>query len=413
MRIAAVVQRYGEDVIGGAETQARLIAERLHADLGCQVDVLTTTALSHVTWARVLAPGAEHGVTGVRIIRFNPAFRRAPWFHDIDRLTSAVHAGMLVRRWLRPAVRVLETAWLLSQGPVTPDLVRYLRQNSRLYDKVIFFTYLYYPTIWGVREVPEKAILVPEAHDELPFHFNRVSELLARVPLILVNTEAERDLVIGRAPHKAGAVRLAGLGVDMPATPGSRVRDDPPFLLCSGRLSRAKGVDRLLDYMAVLNRTPGLERVRLILTGTLERDIAIPASPLVEFRGAVPDEERRDLLCRATALVNLSEKESLSLVVLDAMAMRTPVIVNGLSPVLRRYAEESDTVAAVSDGMDFCRAVRQFAATDWSTPAAAAALDAAREWVSTRYGWPRVLAVYREALGLATPPAQPGGGRSL
>lgn len=404
MRIAVVVQRYGEEVIGGAETQARLIAERLRAELGCALDVLTTTAVSHVTWARALRPGIEHSATGIRIIRFHPASRRAPWFHDLDRLTSAVHDGMRARRWLRPVVRVLETAWLLSQGPVTPGLVRYLRQNKDLYDKVLFFTYLYYPTIWGVREVQDKAILIPEAHDELPFRFQTIADLLARVPVILVNTEAERDLVAGRISHRAGAVRLAGLGVDVPAPTASRVQSDPPFLLCSGRLSRAKGVGRLLDYMAEMGRTPGLERVRLILTGSLERDVAIPASPLVEFKGSVTDDERRDLLRRATALVNLSDKESLSLVVLEAMAMRTPVIVNGLSPVFAQYAGVNPTVFAVANSAEFCRAVQRVTATDWTTPKAVAALDASREWVSTRFSWPRVLGIYREAIGQPTVP---------
>jgi glycosyltransferase involved in cell wall biosynthesis len=290
--------------------------------------------------------------------------------------------------------------------------VRYLRDNRSFYDKVIFFTYLYYPTLWGVREVQDKAILIPEAHDELPFRFDMVADLLARVPLILVNTEAERDLVIGRVPHRTDAVRLAGLGVDVPAPAATRVRSDPPFLLCSGRLSRAKGVGRLLDDIAELSRTPGLDRVRLILTGSLEGGISIPASPLIEFRGSVADEERRDLLRRATALVNLSDKESLSLVVLEAMAMRTPVIVNGRSPVFKRYADENPTVFAVEDRADFCRAVQRIVATDWTTPTSAAALDAAREWVSTRYGWPRVLGVYREALGLTTPLAQQGAVRS-
>lgn len=47
LRVAIVVQRYGEDVNGGSETLARRIAELLVDDV--DVTVLTTCALNYVT----------------------------------------------------------------------------------------------------------------------------------------------------------------------------------------------------------------------------------------------------------------------------------------------------------------------------------------------------------------------------
>src|SRR6185437_3600542 len=58
-RVAFVVQRYGEDILGGAESHARQIAQRLAQDRCWDVHVYTTTARSYLTWARHYPAGLE------------------------------------------------------------------------------------------------------------------------------------------------------------------------------------------------------------------------------------------------------------------------------------------------------------------------------------------------------------------
>src|SRR5580765_7565614 len=67
MKVAVVVQRYGQAINGGAELHARYIAERLarHAD----VEVLTTCATDYITWRNEL-PAGEETVHGVAVRRF-------------------------------------------------------------------------------------------------------------------------------------------------------------------------------------------------------------------------------------------------------------------------------------------------------------------------------------------------------
>ena len=117
MKLAVVVQRYGSDVNGGAELHARYIAEHLakHAE----VEVLTTCARDYVSWRNEFASGED------RI--GNLLVRRFPVRHPSDPL--------IFGRW---SLRVFEhrhsvaheLAWLESEGPTSPRLIRYLRKNA-------------------------------------------------------------------------------------------------------------------------------------------------------------------------------------------------------------------------------------------------------------------------------------------
>jgi hypothetical protein len=57
MRVAIVVVRYGADIVGGAESQARGFAEAA-ARRGWEVEVWTTCARSHYTWDNEFPAGS-------------------------------------------------------------------------------------------------------------------------------------------------------------------------------------------------------------------------------------------------------------------------------------------------------------------------------------------------------------------
>ena len=48
-----------------------------------------------------------------------------------------------------------EMRWLEMQGPWCPALLEYLEHHHRSYDALIFFTYLYAPTVLGLKIDPE------------------------------------------------------------------------------------------------------------------------------------------------------------------------------------------------------------------------------------------------------------------
>ncbi|TMG42707.1 MAG: glycosyl transferase family 1, partial [Chloroflexi bacterium] len=154
MKILIVVQRYGAEVIGGSESHARVVAQRL-AKLN-EVEIATTTALDYWSWAPHFPPG-ESMDGAVRVRRFPVAGVRSPTFKDTE------HHVLF-----EPHTLADERKWLIEQGPHVPALLEFLRREGGAYDAILFYTYIYEPTAAGLPLVAERAALISTAHDEEP-----------------------------------------------------------------------------------------------------------------------------------------------------------------------------------------------------------------------------------------------------
>jgi len=116
VKVAFVTPRYGPQVMGGAETAARQLAEHLVAEFGWAVDAYSTCALDHVTWEDVLEPG-ESTLNGVTVRRFRSSAGRNPDFYGLD--------GLL-RVNPETATRQQSKRWVELNGPQTPALLEAL-----------------------------------------------------------------------------------------------------------------------------------------------------------------------------------------------------------------------------------------------------------------------------------------------
>ena len=142
VHIAYVTPRYGADIIGGAELGVRMFAERLVEHLGWRVDVLTTSARDMRTWANEPAP-RDALERGVHVYRFPTAAPRAHGFERRSQRLLAIPTratGAEARR-----------AWIRDQGPHSPELLDAIAQSPA--DAVVFYPYLYEPTVLGIERV--------------------------------------------------------------------------------------------------------------------------------------------------------------------------------------------------------------------------------------------------------------------
>jgi glycosyltransferase involved in cell wall biosynthesis len=402
-RVAFVVQRYGDEVGGGAEYHCQRVAERMARVW--DVTVLTTTAAEYTTWANHYPPG-ETTHRGVKLIRFPVRSERDP--AAFDALSPRVLDG--------PHSDADEQRWLEMQGPDCPDLLEQLRAKKGDYDFFVFFTYLYSTTAFGLPIVADKAWLVPTAHDEKPIRLRWFDRIFGSARRILFNTEAEQRFCRGRFDLKEDRCRVVGCGVDG-ATPAERERvrskyDLPDrYLLYLGRVDPAKGVGELLEFYAYARERLD-DLPPLVLAGRETMDI--PRTANVLSLGFVENDEKSRILADAELLVAPSRFESLSLVLLESWLAGTAVLVNGHCEVLKEQVVMAGGGLYYESPAQFIEAFRWLLVNPEKREAMA---ESGGRFVQRRYSWDRIEDQYiriASECGVSTPghPSVAAGGVS-
>lgn len=389
------MQRYGEEVAGGAEALCRSTARAL-AERGDQVEVYTTTARDYLTWQPHYPAGTERD-GDVLVYRF-PAERPDP----------ARSADLVRALALGGGDAAAERAWARAQGPVAPGLLRALADAGARHEAVALWTYLYATTQLAAPLVRERSVLVPLAHDEPMMRFGLTRGLVRMAAGLAFMTPEERRLVgdlhdLGDRPQA-----VVGAGLDRwPAGDGDRARAriprlPPRFALYLGRVDAAKGVDALIRAHERYRRAGG--PLGLVLAGRAAGGLRAPA--WVVSTGFVDDGARADLLDACEVAVLPSPHESLSLVALEAWRAGRPTLATMRSEVLAGQSARSGGGLLYGDAQGYARQLARLA----SDPELRALLAgrggrfaAAQTWDACARRWRGLLARVRRPLA----PRQP------
>jgi len=416
VKLAFVIQRYGADVLGGSEHLCRLVAERLAGTH--DVDVLTTCARDYVTWANEYPEGSDR-VRGVTVRRFASAATR-------DLAAFNAYSDWIYNN---PHTRADELEWLKQQGPWCPGLTEYLRRHQQQYDVLIFFTYLYAPTVLGLEVAPQRSILVSTAHDEPAIRLDIFKDVFRRPAALCYLTESEHDFVHAYFTDLPMLEEIVGVGVDLPQQqPYPRMPDRPPddeprsapengaeeetparefpshlmargavfrrrhrlygpLVLYGGRIDPGKGCEELLQYFGEYVKEGG--DATLALMGA--KLMSLPEDPSVRFAGLLSESERLQALEAATVVVCPSPYESLSLLALESLSVGTPVLVNARSTVLVEHATRSNGGLWYADRDEFVEALKLLIGDE---PLRRALGRNGRDYVRRFYRWDVVLGKY-------------------
>jgi glycosyltransferase involved in cell wall biosynthesis len=312
---------------------------------------------------------------------------------------------------------VLLVDWLEQQGPWSPGLIDYLESHHQQYDILVFFTYLYAPTVMGMRIAPSKSLLVPTAHDEPALALGIYQDVFGAAAGLVWNTEVERRLVSSRFHLRTVVEDVVGCGVDLPegedalmgrpttAAPDNREPLPPhlegpanafrrrhrmhgPFLLYGGRIDPGKGCEELLEYFQAFVKE-GSNDLTLMLMGV--KLMPLPEDPHVRFAGILPDEERLHAIEAATVVVVPSPYESLSLLALEAFAVGTPVLANARAEVLVDHCRRSNAGLYYADAWEFVEALRLMLKDDRLREALG---RNGRTYIQRHYRWSSILTKY-------------------
>jgi glycosyltransferase involved in cell wall biosynthesis len=383
MKIAIIIQRYGTEITGGSEYLCRLIAERLIRHH--EVDILTTCAKDYISWKNEYSAG-KSSLNGVNVYRFPTQKRR-----DLDafnKFSETIYG--------KEHTHEEELKWLEDQGPFSPDLIAFLKSVHRSYDRLLFFTYLYYPTYHGLQIAPEKSVLVPTAHDEPAIRLKIFQEVFTKPYALIFNTQAEKELV-DRLFSPAQAQQVAGVGVEIPNRVDRKAFKRKQGLIedyfyYGGRVDAGKGCQELIDFY-LKKRKKVSDLPLLIFSGHLSMEL--PADSNIIYLGYLSEQEKQEALQGALCVLIPSIMESLSLLLLESFAAATPVIVKESSLVLKEHCVKSNAGLFYNDYEEF-----------------SACIDFMRErphlrklmglkgqkYVERNYSWSRVISIYEQML---------------
>ena len=382
MKVAFIVQRYGAEILGGSEYHCRVIAE--HLTKRHQVEVLTTCAREYTTWENKYPEGHER-VCGVTVRRFPNAKTR-----DLESFNA-------YSDWIynNPHSAKDEQNWLKQQGPWCPALIEYLERKHASYDALIFFTYLYAPTVLGLQIDPQRSILVPTAHDEPAIRLDLYKKVFSSPAAIAYNTTMERGFLKRRFPIDSKVQEVVGCGVDLPpyvdsstsanlsvtqedGSPTARSDENGsensttessshqaavfkrrhrlygPFALYGGRIDAGKGCEELIEHFSIYAKQQGDATLALMGVKLMQ----IPEEPFIRFAGMLPEIERLEALDAATVVVVPSPYESLSLLALESFAVGTPILANARSAVLTDHCQRSNAGLYYGDQAEFVECLK-------------------------------------------------------
>jgi glycosyltransferase involved in cell wall biosynthesis len=378
-KLAFAGPRYGADVVGGSEAVMREAAHGL-AQRGWNVELLTSCARDHYTWANEHPAGATR-IDGVTVHRF-------PVEHAADRRHDDIAARIFFGK---PVSLAEQRVWLDAPFRV-PALFHHLVVEVDRYDVIVLSPYLWWTTITGAAVAPERTVVMPCLHDEPYARLEVLEHVLAEPAMLWFLSEPEHELA-HRLASLPARHPVTGAGVPVPEAydiAGFRARHgiDRPYLLFAGRRERGKGWDRLIDAYAFAVARYDLP-LDLVTAGVGPARVPGELADRVLDLGFLADAEVPNAFAAAAAYVQPSPNESFSRTVMEAWLARTPVLATAESEVLRWHC------LLFADEYEFAQCLAFVA----GAPKVASALaDRGREYVLANYRWEVVLDAMEDAL---------------
>lgn len=346
-KIAFLVHRYGEDIVGGAEGYTKDLAERLSDKY--DVTVFTTTSVDYMTWKNNYPVGKEY-INNVCVRRYDVEHER-----NMEKFSKICFDVQETLNIGKQTSDIQDKEWIEAEGPYSPQLIETLEKEQESFDMIIIVTYIYYLAVMGIPKVANKALFISTAHNEPWINMSMFKKIFTMPRYFGFLTEAEKNLVHSKFNNQYIPYEILVTGILVPEhTDISHFRAKfgviGDYLIYVGRLDESKGCKELCDYFTKYKNLYNSD-LKLVLVG--KGDMKLPEGEDIIATGFVSDEEKYDAIAGAFAMVTPSPYESLCIALLEGMALGIPVIANEKCQVLKDHCITSGAGLYYSNADDF------------------------------------------------------------
>lgn len=367
---------------GGAEVAARNLAEEC-VKRGICTTVLTTCCKSPYCswWEDSVKPGEEN-VNGVKIIRFTLNKNGKEKYEKT--VQKQINGENLLEE---------DKENFYLHGITSDELVEYVR-NLDENSIVIMLPYFQALAYNVVINNPNKVSIMPCFHDEEQFYWNQISEMIKGSKNIFYLSEPEKDMVIKNYGMKYGKkvieAKTVGLGVKIEQEKiecgelkFKELNLPNEYIVYVGRKDIGKGVLNLVNFHKDLKSDIPI----VFLGGGDEKLVPKDNSKFIDL-GFVEEDLKYSVIGHSKALINLSNNESFSLVIMEAWLMEIPVIVSEGCKVTKYHCEKSNGGFWVKDSITYRKAI-EFILNNKDL-AKTMGLKG-KEYVEKKYNWSNVI----------------------
>jgi glycosyltransferase involved in cell wall biosynthesis len=356
-KIGIITPWFG-DFAGGAELLARNMARELNAR-GVQTIVFTTCSKSPFDswWHDHYEPGV-YQVEGIETRRFATGKIREPYDSVISKLQR--HKKLTGH----------DEQAFFDFGINSDDLVQSVQEYVNGEYELIALPYFHGLTHSVVNRFPSRISLIPCFHDEPQFYWSATERLLKNANHIFFNSPEEKELTIKKYGRSVGrrivesVVTGVGVKVDLDDMAFAEKPESLPdsYFIYAGRKERGKNVHLLCEWFLEYSRNFS-RNAKLIFLGSGDKSL-LPANDCFVDFGFVSEERKMQLMKRSKGIINLSQNESFSIVIMEGWLCGVPSVVSANCPVTRNHVRRCNGGFYVSDSAEFCIALKQLEDND-------------------------------------------------
>lgn len=334
---------------GGAELLARGMSRELNKR-GVETVVFTTCSRSPYDswWNDHYQPGT-YDVEGIQTKRFATGKERRPYDAVIKKIS------------LGKQLSTQDENDFFDYGINSPDLVDAVADYISDEYELIALPYFHGATHSVINRYPEKISVVPCFHDELQFYWAATERLLRNSKHIFFNAHEEKQLTIKQYGLQVGRriveSPVTGVGVELPVNgqpTGEGVPDS--YFIYAGRKERGKNVHVMCEwfreYVRRFNR-----RTKLVFIGGGDESLVPRNDCFLDF-GFVSEARKLELMKHSKAVINLSENESFSIVIMEGWLCGVPSVVSAGCPVTMNHVRRCNGGLYVANSEEFGLALK-------------------------------------------------------